>query len=376
MSDVKISNGFFEDDQCNKTFFYTGKSNVLGLMHPDSSLLNNKNYGYMRIAYIYFEDSLLSTDEVIVDETFTVTCQSSTSGADGVAAQVQVYGTTKGKVPAADKFKCICTPIISDSSIPEIYITKENLVVDDTEIAVPCIGIWLRTNGFKKIFVNAEKSISRNSIPFNEEHLDSKYYIDFLVNSEIEANTNTTNTSSQVTVNAVCRSVNIYSSMQKRLLALESTALPSFQYAYVSYDEGFIPVYSGNKAVEYQLVSPSSVNYSLANSNNFLKFNTDKTISVTTPGTYMIQLSSGIKCADSAKKPADVELSVYVDDTKIAPMTIKKSLALKEDENYSGNMAVVTLSATSKIKLQFKFGTNIGDAITNTDTYLSVMRFL
>ena len=379
MSDTIISNSFYEDDECNKYFFYTGKSNVLGLSHPDASLLNDRNYGYMRIALIHFEDSLLATDEVTVNESFTITGQLESSSAEGTAvvSKVQLYGITKGKVPITNTFKCICTPLLGDSIIPNIYITKEDVDIDGSGSTVPCIGIWLQTSSFYKIFVNNDSSISRSTIPFNEDHLDSRYYVDYLTNSEIESGVNTTSTYSQVSVNAVCRGVSINADMIKRITALENTALPNFKYAYVSYDEGFSPVYSGNSALEYQLVSPSAVNYSLANASSFLKFNSsDKSLSVTEAGTYMIQLSSGIKCGDDAKKNADVELSVYLDDTKIAPMTIQKSLEVGKVDNYSGNMAVVALSTTSKIKVKFKFGVNIGDSISNANTYLSVMRFL
>lgn len=376
MSDVIIYNSFCEDDEANKHFQYTGKLNVLGLAHPDSSLLNDRDYGYMRVATIYFEDSLLATDEVTINESFTIAGQLASSTSEGTAnvCKVQLYGVAKGKYPVNSTFKCVCTPLLSDSEIPMIYITKESLTIDDS--TVPGIGIWLQTGNYAKVFVNNDSSHSRNTVPFNGEHLDSRYYVEYLINSEIESGVNTTNTYSQIAVNVVCRGVNINSDILKRLTAIEGTALPKFQYGYVSYDEGFIPTYVGNAAVDYQLVSPSAVQYSLANSAKFLQFNSDKTLSVLEAGTYMIQLSSGIKCGSDATKPADVELNVYVDDVKVAPMTIQRSLTVGSIDNCSGNMAVVTLSTSSKIKVKFKFGSNIGDSITNTSTYLSVMRFL
>ena len=62
---IQIRNIFHEDHDCNIDFFYTGKSNIIGLTHPDCSLLNAQNHPYIRIGLIEYEQSLLDTDELL-----------------------------------------------------------------------------------------------------------------------------------------------------------------------------------------------------------------------------------------------------------------------------------------------------------------------
>lgn len=372
-----IRNIFHEDHDCNIDFFYTGKSNVLGLTHPDCSLLNDKNYYYIRIGLITYEESLLSTDEITINEEFTVAEETETSedAANSKINKVQIYGVVRGGRALPNTFRCLCTPILGDSEVIDIHLTEDQIITDG--VSRYALGIWLNTKDMYKIYVSSDVSHSRESAPLNEEHLDSKYYLSYLKNSEIESSTNTTNVFSQISNRRFCVGKNINADVLKRLDNLEAVALPKFQYCYVTYDEGFTPVYAGDESKNYQVIAPSGFQYSLMNCQSFTKFNTDReSLSVTENGTYVIQLSSGITGGNGITEKSDVEISVFVDDTKVPMATIKKTITGDSTDICGGNMAVVDLTTNSKIRVKMKFGNNIGDSVVNEGTYLSILRIL
>ena len=49
MASNNIINTFFQDYLARSYFFYTGKTNVLGIQHPDSSILNDNDYKYTEL---------------------------------------------------------------------------------------------------------------------------------------------------------------------------------------------------------------------------------------------------------------------------------------------------------------------------------------
>jgi hypothetical protein len=374
---IQIRNIFHEDHNCNIDFFYTGKSNIIGLTHPDCSLLNAQNHSYIRIGLIEYEQSLLDTDEITINEEMTIVEELETKDSDieALVNKVHIYGIVKGKNANTNTFRCVCTPILSDSGTVKILLTQESVMTEG--VSTYGLGIWLKTQNYHKIYVSSDNSHSRESCPLNEEHLDSKYYISFLKNSEIESNVNTTNVYSQLSNKAICSSTNIYSSILRRLNSLESLSLPQIRYCYITYDEGFIPDYTENKAKLYQVIAPAAEQYSLTSSQKFTVFNSDKeSISINEAGIYMIQLSSDIQCADSATKNADIELSLFIDDIRVVPCTMKKTITKDSKNLFSGNIAMVELTPSNKLYLKFKFGDNIGDAIVNNETCLSLTRIL
>ena len=46
MANYNISHSFFEDDEKNIIFFYSGRDTVLGLSHPDYITKNNDHFKY------------------------------------------------------------------------------------------------------------------------------------------------------------------------------------------------------------------------------------------------------------------------------------------------------------------------------------------
>lgn len=368
---TKVRHIFHEDHEETIDFFFNGKDDVIGLRHPDASLLNTSNHYYIRIGLIEYEESLLSTDEITIDEELLIAeeVESSTSANSGVVNSVHIHGIVKGKRAVKNTFRCICNPLLSDSGSMNIAVTEDSITVDG--VSSYCLGIWLETKDFYKIFVTSTNSISRYSMPIDGEFLDSKYYLTLLQNSEIETNVNTTNVYSQISTRRVCNGVNIYTGIHDRLTVLENTAMPRFQACYVSYDEGFTPQYSNS--VGYQVIAPSAFQYTFMNTTNFTTFNSDRqSISVLEAGTYILQLSSNL-VSDAT---ADIEVCVYLDDTKLPTTVIKKCLSKSADESFTSNQIVLDLTTSSKIRVKFKFGNRVSTSITNNGTYLSVLRIL
>ena len=119
-----IKNQFFEDHLKNISFFYTGKSNVIGADYADSVISNSRNAHYIRIATVEYDETLQSTEETIVNEQFKLRIENQ------VVSQylcndvlVQITGHIAGKRVSKNKFKCIVTPEIEYMTVPEIFIT-------------------------------------------------------------------------------------------------------------------------------------------------------------------------------------------------------------------------------------------------------------
>lgn len=347
-----IKSQFFEDHNKDISFFYTGKNNVLGRDYADSVIANTRNASYIRIGTISFDTTLQSTNENIIHEEFLLRIENYISSqymANEVS--VNIAGHVIGKRPNKTKFKCIITPEIEYLDIPEIMITEE--LTSNGYI----IGIWLYTSGVKRIYITKLYSHARNSYPVNDEYIDSKYYIEFLKNSDMVYNVDTTNVKADITTNQFSIGTNIYATIDARLSKLESIKYPDIRFACVDTDSSWTPNTGAYASNHYQSIPIVDVDYSLSQSAPFLQirdYAESVGLHVLEDGLYQIQYTWGI-CTASIIKNSDIEISLFKNNDAIPGTTIIKDSSNNQYLDTSGfSSAVTTLYLTSDDKIELK----------------------
>ena len=137
---------------------------------------------------VEYDETLQSTEETIVNEQFKLRIENQ------VVSQylcndvlVQITGHIAGKRVSKNKFKCIVTPEIEYMTVPEIFITEE---VESDQYR---LGIWLNTQGVKRIYIKRIFGSDRNCVPMNEPYIDSRYYFNILKNEDLVYDVDSTN---------------------------------------------------------------------------------------------------------------------------------------------------------------------------------------
>lgn len=364
-----ISNSFFEDHNAGIYFYYTGKKNILGLQHPDSSILNDKNYKYTRIGIITY-DLPDSTSETCVDETLTIAMENASSVSDSYensnVNRVHIFGIVKGNRVVKTSFKCVCEPIFSDSSILDIYLTEENTLVDG--LSTYCLGIWVKSENCNKIFVTMDNSHAINTVPMNEYCFSSSYELSLLKEANKEADVDTSDLDSYVQASTFCTGTNIYKNILDRLTALENQKSYNFSYAKVTYDVGFVPINSGDDALLDQIITPSNISYGM-DASPFLTLNTtEQYFTVKESGAYLIQLNS--KFSGSTSK---IKISITNNTDTVSEIVYDPSY---EISTLSIPLTVLNLDETNLIRIKFTFIDTTVDDIVNNGTDMTVIRLL
>lgn len=374
-----VKSQFWEDHEKNISFFFTGKGNVIGRDYADAVIANTRNAHYIRFANVSYDEALQSTEENIVNEELLLRMENYV-GSQYLANEVTIklVGQVVGKRVNKNKFKCIVTPEIDYSDIPEIIITEEVNSDGNNKIA-----LWLHTEGIKRIYTTKLHSHARNSYPLNAEYIDSKYYITLLDNADMVYDVDTSNIRSTVVRDQFCAGVNIYSDIDRRLKKVESIICPDIQFATINTETSWIPDISGNTAFEYQKVPLTSVDYSLTLSNTFLKVQSGTVagFTVNEAGLYMIQLVSCLNTR-SAIEDSSVELSLFKNDDRIPSSDMQFTLKADNGVNNMnptgiGNGTVVmNLSTEDILRLKLKFLSTPHLGVVNDGCRIHVTKLL
>lgn len=374
-----VKSQFWEDHEKNISFFYTGKGNVIGRNYADAIIANTRNAHYIRIATISYDTTLQSTEENIINEELLLRVENYI-GSQYVANEVTIklVGQVVGKRANKNKFRCIITPEIEYMDIPEIIITEELSADNNNKI-----GIWLHTEGLKRIYTTILHSHARNSYPLNTEYIDSKYYINLLSNDDLVYDVDTSNIKAVVTKDQFCAGVNIYSGIDMRLRTLEAITYPDIQSATINTNTTWTPDITGNTALDYQKIPPVNADYGVSLSTPFLKIQTGAVngFVVNDAGMYMIQIVSGLNTR-AAIEDSNVELSLFKNDEKIN-YTIMQ-FKLKADEGVDnmnpigigGGTTILKLSTSDIIRLQFRFLDAAHNGVVNDGCKIQVTKLL
>lgn len=378
MSAPIIKSQFFEDHNKDISFFYTGKGNVIGRDYADSVIANTRNAHYIRIATITYDETIQSTEENIINEEFLVRIENYISSQYlSNEITIKLTGHVVGKRVDKNNFKCIISPEFDYLDIPRIFITEERTVEENK------IGIWLHTEGVKRIYLYKLYSHARNSYPLNTEYIDSKYYIEFLNNSDMTYNVDTSNDIVTITRNQFCAGINYYYMIDRRLSNLEAIRYPNIKFATINTDSSWTPITTGSSAVEYQKIPLINADYGLALSDSFLRVvtGTNHSFMVLEAGLYQVQFISGI-ITRSSIEDCNVELSIFKNDDIVNCTTMQFKLKADNGIHYtnpigiSSGTALLNLTETDLVKLQFKFIGYAVDGVTNDGTKILVTKLL
>lgn len=367
MASNNIINTFFQDYLARSYFFYTGKTNVLGIQHPDSSILNDNDYKYTRIGVITY-DLADDTSETCVDEALTIALENGTSEGyeNSIINRVHIFGIVKGNRVVKSTFKCTCEPVFADTSVLEIYLTEETILVDG--FSKYCLGIWVKTEGCKKIFITMDNSHSINTNPLNEYSFSSNYELSLLKEDTKEGDTTMTDLDTYVQTASFCTGENIFSSIHDRLAALESQTAYNFSYATVSYDVGFTPITVGNSALYPQIITPSNISYGSGIS-PFISLNTSgQYFTVKEAGSYILQLNS--KFSGPTGK---IRISITNNIDTIAELEYDPSYSIS---SLTTPLVVLNLDSSNLIRVRFTFVDSAINGVVNEGTTMMVMRLL
>lgn len=373
-----IKNQFFEDHLKNISFFYTGKSNVIGADYADSVISNSRNAHYIRIATVEYDETLQSTEETIVNEQFKLRIENQ------VVSQylcndvlVQITGHIAGKRVSKNKFKCIVTPEIEYMAVPEIFITEE---VESDQYR---LGIWLNTQGVKRIYIKRIFGSDRNCVPMNEPYIDSRYYFNILRNEDLVYDVDSTNILSTITRVQFASGVNIYHTVDARLNALEAIKYPDIRFSIINTDASWVPEVEGDAAIGYQKMPLSNVDAGTAMSTSFVSLQAGavKGFTVSEDGLYLLQIVSGLNTM-SAIEDNNIELSLFKNSDIIQGTTLKYKLKADDGVHFTnpvgigGAFTLVNLLATDIVRIQFKFLTTGYSGIVNESTKIQIMKLM
>lgn len=373
-----IKNQFFEDHLKNISFFYTGKSNVIGADYADSVISNSRNAHYIRIATVEYDETLQSTEETIVNEQFKLRIENQ------VVSQylcndvlIQITGHIAGKRVSKNKFKCIVTPEIEYMTVPEIFITEE---VESDQYR---LGIWLNTQGVKRIYIKRIFGSDRNCVPMNEPYIDSRYYFNILKNEDLVYDVDSTNILSTITRVQFASGVNIYHTVDARLNALEAIKYPDIRFSIINTDASWVPEVEGDAAIGYQKMPLSNVDAGTAMSTSFVSLQAGavKGFTVSEDGLYLLQIVSGLNTM-SAIEDNNIELSLFKNNDIIQGTTLKYKLKADDGVHFTnpvgigGAFTLVNLLATDIVRIQFKFLTTGYSGIVNESTKIQIMKLM
>lgn len=373
-----VKNAFMEDWQKNLIFHYTGKANVIGLSHPDAYYHNVNTEKYLRFATVSYDETIQSKDQFFVDETLKIdmfnsenTQYLSNSFTVHLAAHIVGNRVTK------DKCKCIITPALDYTDGPEIYVTEEQ---DGTTYQ---LGLWIRSEYARVIYVTKVASHALNSLPINNQSMSTGYYISIPTNNDIISGVDTTNESGTIIANQVCRGISIFDSVVKRFQKLEAIQYPDIKGATINTDMAWVPETEGEEATTWQRVPISSVDYGASLSDTFITIEagTTKGFRVLSTGLYLIQIVSRFN-TKSAIEDIDVEMALFKNDDQIATSNITTKLigdngVLHINPIGIGGAQILTrISTTDIMRLQMRFLSGAINGVINEGTTIQITKLI
>ena len=382
---ARILHSFWEDADANTYFWYTSKSSIYGLNHPDYITKNDDDHRYARVALLMFTD--IGDPEIVVymNETLDVTTVASTTDSTNAndmksfKIHVECYGNN-GRVDK-DSVKCAVTSSnITDykteqDKLPKAIITEDQYT--DSEGATKYgVGVWVDITGMKYILLNVDKSLSANSVPIDVEHFPTSYTAEYLSNVTKEADKNLVNVSEVLENRTIITSVDTNTNNTDRLEELENKT----QYDPHQFNQNtivFDPTYTPSTAkIEDQLkgtsvIGPTTTRIVTVDS-------VRKVCRVNKEGIYALQLKNGFYLVQGESR---VDLNVYVGTNQIKEMRICSYLTSnpegQDDDGkvikniYSSNVYICRLTPTTDIKVTANF-MNTDNVVLENETMLTI----
>lgn len=379
---MKILHSFFEDDKANTHFYYTSKSSIYGLHHPDYMIKNDDNHKFARIAFLKLTDLGDDTFIVYMNETLDVTTIASSSDSTNYRdmKSFKIHLECKGSAGRVDKSSVRCTVTNSNNAqdendLPSARIT-EDPYEDEEGNTKYGVGIWINITGMKYVVLNSDKSLSANSVPIDVEHYPTAYSIEYLTNYNKMDNENLLNIEDLLLDRTIIISTDSNTNNSERLKQLEEKTKyepHQFEQNTVVYDPTYTP---STAKIEDTIKGTSIIGPTL---DRIVTVDpVKKTCRVTKEGIYMLQLKNGFYLVQGESR---VDLNVYIGTNQIKEMRIcsylKSNPEGQDDDGkvikniYSSNIYVCKLDTDTDIKLTANF-MNTDNIVLENETMLTI----
>lgn len=361
MSDkaINVKNAFFEDDEKNIFFYYTGKDSIMGLQHPDCIFRNEDKYTYARVAFCKYAE--LGDDAVYshIDEVLEVTTFTSTTDVAQVqnsqCFQVHVQASGKAGKTVRNMVRCSVTDLnVMDGlkTDPEVIISEDTYT--EKGVTKYGLGVWVNISGQRYVLTRVIKSISANLSPLDNDSYPSSYTSEYLSDDNANPDVNVIKVVDFLNSRKIVEATPSLNYVKQRLDELEKkNADEPHQYLQnsVVYDPAYIP----KKAKTDEIVTPTGITGS-TNERIVVLDNTNKIFKVRRAGVYMLQLKNGFYIDQGESR---VDLKVLINSTEVKEMGMSSYLVSHQDDPegkvikniYSSNAYVVKLQPTDQIKL-------------------------
>lgn len=323
--EAMVYDSFFEDDNSDYIFYYTGKSNILGLQHPDYVYRNTRDFQFVKVACIKFIDSGDPEQTDIVCEDLTVVLVYD----DGSIKRVNIEANflAKNCVPNANSAYVF---IRSDEAPKfQVKMAVENYQDEDNKTR-KSVGIWLAQSiaDVKYVCTWVNKSLAVNNGPINgSSFYPSSYTVEYLDDDVAVQNINLTNSTTMFGDGIGAYSWP-YQNTTDKINSINTNFanyVPTFTQVGIVYDVDFKP-----SATE-TIMKPTSIKkFSNLYENNAsrtflnkLKIDTVNNCIVLPKGFYQIQVKNGFYMIQGESR---LDVNAYVGDVVDSELCVSSYL--------------------------------------------------
>lgn len=386
---VKVYDAFFENDNADYMFYYTGKSNILGLSAPDHVYRNTNKLRNIRLAYITVADVNDPELSVIVNEAMKVVLIPETHNySESIIQDVFdiKYHTLFKNNKLSDTVRlystCVNDPYYQFGSFGDVMFayTVETLVVDGIE--KNALSIWaIGCDNYEYICIHNESSLSATLAPINgESYFPSSYFIEFISDETAVTDTNVTNGSingaTLATDNELTLSERVTdledSNKDERHLYKQTIAVYDAEYSPANTNENTLKPTSLKNSISiydyYDNVEDVVSAISIDNVNNRLHIDYD--------GEYSLQLKNGFYLIRGESR---VDINVYIGAEKDDELSLSMYLTSNNQEDarkaikntFCSPLKYAMLTTDDNIEVKVSF-TNIENIVVENETELIV----
>lgn len=371
---VKIYDSFFENDNADYIFYYTGKSNILGLQHPDHVFKNTKDFKYARIAFIKFIDSGDPDLVTHVNEDLTVAILSDLYKPD----DIQYNSVIHVKLMASAKN---CRVITSSVYVYEDFygegfeiIATEDAYQDTDGKVKYGLSLWVSEDisDMNYICTAVNYSLATDTAPVNgDSFYPADYNIEYLNDSNVISGENVSN----ATPKGIGHLINRFDKIDKKLDEIVETE-SHFRSEYIQntavYDVQFKPDTTEKN------ITPTSLKRSTVGDDIMYIDNINKDLIINDDGIYSIQLRNGFYLIKGTSR---VDLNVYIGGEVVSELGISMYLTSNGEEDARKAIKntlvspayVAKIDANKHIRVTARW-TNIDGIVVENETMLMVTK--
>ncbi len=356
LSDKEIDgfrDAYMEDADGKRYFLNNGKTNVKGILQPEC-FYNNDSYNYLKICEF---DNINDKGDVYIDESFKMICINYTS---------DNYQYTK----VSDiSFGCLIKDgILLEDSISLLSVNK----TERQDIKIYCvkkddkISLWCDISNTSKVFIQRKTSIADNNAIENKNHSNNGYEVTFVNNNTVK-NTDISGIIDDIGT-ILKESKNNLIDINTRIKAISDIVAKAdidIKYNSITFNESNPVNNEENQlyALNTRLIDTSTL---------FTKINTDGSISVSKDGFYSLTLKQGYRIVSGGE--SDLEMNVYVNESKIEDLNTEVSLSERFKISYATGTVTLKLFTGDKIKVSTKWS-NPNITVTNNSS-LQITKYM